>query len=519
MSYRGGVYAIPCQRGGNVYSPNYDSIPPESMVDPSKNIDFHTGGRTKRGGTSHVNATAITGTPSILSGYDFRLRNNAGRFIVFHTDSGSLYKNETTTIKTGLSSGQPICFETFNNELYAVDGQTTPQTWDGAAPGTSNITTPAGDWSGSNQPKFVVKHGRGASQRLWFAGVATHEDSVYYTDANDGKDAGGGGVIRIETGDGLGIVGLIEWGERLLAAGKRKFYVIDDEDIDLANWGYQAVQWEGGAAHHRLIVKTPNDIVAMAEDGEIYSVTSVPDYGDYKQASISRPAFIHNWIKDNVNLASIEKFHAIYDPGIRAIKFWVVRNGQTNPDTALVFFIDRNPTEAWTIHDNLDHRSGYDALCSFVVRKSVGITKVYTGDNMGFMWELETDTKNDNSNGFAAKFRTPPLHFGDSRSKKKYRRGWIVFYTRGDYDVNLTWWVDNVQQSTIVVSTSGGGYVYGGTTYGSGYYSGQEIEDEPFKLGRIGKRIQLEVENSVADEDFYIASVLIDSEPIGARVA
>lgn len=520
MSYAGQAYAIPCSRGGVNYSPNFDAVPAESMVDPSKNINMHTGGRSKRGGTAHVNGSAVAGTPSILDGFDFRLKNGT-QFIVFRASDGGLYKNFTDTIKTGLATSGFGSFENFNNELYVTDGEHTPQTWNGAAASTSDITTPATDWSGATQPRYVIRHGRGASQRLWFFGVPGKEDYLYFSSHNDGKVVNGGtsGFLRIDTGDGFGIVGAVDYGERLIAFGKNQAYIVDDSDATIANWGYQATLWKGGAAHHKLIVRTPNDVIAMAEDGEIYSVTSVPDYGDYKQASISRPSFIHNWIADNANLGEIGKFHAAYDPVIRAIKFWVVRNGKTTPDTALVFFIDRPVDEAWMVHDNLSYRSGYDALCSFLVRKSTGVYRLYTGDDQGFMWELETAAKNDNSNGYQAKFRTPPLAFDNPRIRKRFRRGWIIFHTRGDYNVNVSWWVDNVQQSTISVSTVGGGSVYGGGVYGSAVYSGQEIDDEGFTLGNIGKRIQLELENSVADQDFFISKILIDHEPLGARVA
>lgn len=516
MAYSGQTFRIPCSRGGANYSPNFDLVPAESMVDPTKNINLHTGGRTKRGGTAHVNASAVTGTPAILNGHDFRLESGT-RFVVFRGNDGKLYKNFTDTIKTGLSTTNRGTFQAFGDELYHTDGETTPQTWDGAAASTSDISTPAVDWSGTHQPKYVLKHGRGASQRLWFWGVDNAVDRLYYTDNNDGKDVAGGGVLVIETGDGFGLIGGVEFGERLVMFGKKNAYIVNDEDASSANWGYQKAQWEGGAGNHHLIVKTPNDVVVMAEDGDIYSVSAVQSFGDYKQASIARPAFMHQWIMDNVNLSQIDAFHAIYDRALRAIKFFVVRNSQSAIDTALVYFIDRSPEEAWTIHDNLEADSGYKASCSFEVRKATGDYKVYTGDFGGFAWELESSAKNDNSSGYESKFRTPPLSFENPLMLKRYRRGRLVFHTKGDYNVTLNWWVDNVQQTAKTISTAGGGYTYGSGTYGTAVYAGQEITDEAFDLGSVGKRIQLECLNDAPDEDFFISQIFIDHEALGAR--
>src|SRR3990167_2410431 len=180
MPYKGQSYTIPLSKGGFNGARNFDGVPSEDFVEPSRNINLHHKGRGRRGGTQHVNGTAVTSVNEILGGYQFRLKNGT-EFVVFLGDNGGLYKDYTTTIKTGMSTTAKPCFETMENELYAVDSQTSPQTWDGVAAGTSNITSPPADWSGTNQPSFVVKHGRGNSERLWFSGVNTFEEKLYYS--------------------------------------------------------------------------------------------------------------------------------------------------------------------------------------------------------------------------------------------------------------------------------------------------------------------------------------------------
>ena len=520
MSYAGAAYQIPCATGGSNYSPNLDGLPPESMVSPSKNLNLHTGGRTKRGGTAHAVATAITGTPQILAGYDFRLESGTRKIMAFG-DDGALYSDAAagTSIKTGLATSGHPTFETFRNELFVTDGVTTPQTWNGAAASTSNITTPAADWGVGNQPKYCLAHGKGASRRMWFFGLTTTPKRAYYSKLDDGKDltGTGSGQLNIETSDGFGIVGGVEFGERLMLMGKRKTYIVDDSNSDIANWGYLAAQWEGGVAHHKLIVKTPNDVICMQEDGEIYSVTAVQSYGDYKAASISRPAFIHAYIKENINIALIEQFHAVYDRNLRAIKFFVVRNGMAVIDTALVFFIDRPADQAWQVHDNIEEDSGYSASCSFEVRDSAGIYTIYTGDYEGWLWKTEQTAKNDNALGYTCQMRTPPEAFDNSRVLKKFRRGKIVYAAPGNYSINVRWWVDNVEQTPRVVSLANTGSVYDGSVYDTAIYAQEAVAEADFELGTIGKRIQIQLENSVPDEDFFISRILIDNEVLGAR--
>ena len=211
-----------------------------------------------------------------------------------------------------------------------------------SAPGTNTAHLRPTDWTGTNHPKAIVIHGRGASERGWAFGCPENIYTVYAPKNGDFDDYSDTNVvaINIHTNDGFGIIGAVEFGDRLICFGKTKAYIIDDTSTSTANWGYQEVQWRGGAGSHRLIVRTPNDIMVMTEDGDVYSVAAVQSYGDYKAASLARPAFIDRWIREHARLSSIEDFHAVYDPKLRAIKWFIVRLGLTNIDTALVQFID-----------------------------------------------------------------------------------------------------------------------------------------------------------------------------------
>ena len=516
VGYAGSTYQIPCNRGGLNHNQNTDLIRPEMFVSPSRNINLHEGGRRKRGGTAKVNGTAVSGAPTIMGGFDFQLA--ASSFQVFLGSDGGLYSNSTTTIKTGMSTANYPSFAVFENELYVVDGDTTPQTWNGVAAGTSNITSPSGDWSGADQPFQVLVHGRGASRRVFFLFSST----IYGSSLGDGKVVTGGTSVffPIDTEDAVGLTGAAEFGNRLILFGRKRAYIFDDEDASTANWGYAAAPWKGGAAHWRVIAQTPTDLIVMAEDGDIYSVVAAQEYGDYKQASITRPAFVDNYIRENVDLAYIQKFHAIYDPALRAVFFWVVRTGQTTVDTALVYFIDRPAEEAWAVHDNQNTASGYKAACSFLTRTGAGTYTVYTGDYAGFIWKLNQATRSDDSNAYYGGFKTPNLPFDNPRVRKHFRRGVVVAKTQGDYDLQVNIWVDGESKDATTVSLSGTGGVLGsfilGVDAAADVLGGSEFLDRKFELGHYGRRLQLEFYNSGAGEDFFVSQVLIDNKPMGA---
>ncbi|MCR4287906.1 MAG: hypothetical protein NUW09_07830, partial [Deltaproteobacteria bacterium] len=445
MSYSGSTYAIPCEKGGLTANPNIDAIQPYMMVS-ARNINIHENGRGKRGGTAKVNASAGYGSSQIMGGFDY-IKLNGTQKLVIGTTAGSIYQNPTTTIKTSLTTGKYFNFEVFEDELYICNGGNTPQTWDGAAASTSDITNPAADWTGSNQPIQMVKHGRGNSERMW----AILPSGVYASADGDAKEFVTGVVnIPISTDDGSGLTGGVEFGDRLILFSKRRSFLIDDADTNTANWGYESAIWEGGVSHHRLIVKTPNDILCMMDDGNIYSVTSVQSYGDYKTASITKPSWIDKWIRENCDLGQIDKFHATYDPELRLIKWFVVRSGQTQVDTCLVYFIDRGPEEGWVIHDNPSSASGYSASASWVYHKMPAEHHsfyIYTGDYSGFVWDLEETNKNDDGNGYYAGFKTARIPLDNVRLTKNMKRGWLITQAEGSYNVYVKCWIDGVEQT------------------------------------------------------------------------
>jgi hypothetical protein len=488
-----------------------------------ENINLHRGGRETRGGVAKVNATAISGSPRIMGLFQFR-KKNGNTFIVTGTADGKIQQNYAE-LKTGLATNAVFTFEVFNDTLYICNGVDRPQTWDGVAASTSNLTNIPTDWSGTNFPKRIVKHGRGAAEALWAFGVASQLGAVYAsgTDTDNFSDAQVT-KINIETGDGFGIVGMEEFGDRLIAMGKQRPYLIDDLDASRANWGYDAAQWEGGVGNDRLLVKTPNDLIAMSEDGEIYSVITTQTVGDYRAASIVRPAHIHTWIKDNVDLSRIDDFHMIYDSVLRAIKVFVVRNGQTKVDTVLVFFIDRPPEEAWSKH----RFSSVDfASASTLARVSAGNWKVYVGGHVGHVYELESTVATDDGLYYYSGFTTIANTFDNPRIRKQYDTAWLVLKPQGNEEIksNITVDCQAITSEFFLVDELGnfvvdelGNFVVG-------------VEQAPFtilltgassclvnknhSIGLLGTRIKQEVFNNATGERMFVAQIMYDHIPLG----
>lgn len=419
--------------------------------------------------------------------------------------------------------------DTGNHKLVAeiTDNTTTTYT-DNTADGSLGADSPSAnlalvpsDWAGA-YPKHFIIHGRGSSQRLWAYGCSAYPNKVY-VGASGEFDFSDANVITIEilTGHGDGIVGAVEFGERLFVCSKKKTYIIEDTALTTADWGYTAAQWEGGAYSQKLIIKTPTDIIFITEDLEVVSVKAVMQYGDYIASSISRPAFIHTWIADNVDAADIDKFHAIYDPELRAVKIFVMHTAlKTQLDTALMFYID---TARWT-----KHLYSVGQSCSALVNVSTAVWKVYTGGYAGYIYSLESAVLRDAGAIYESSFKTPAYAFDNPRTHKRFDKIWLVLKPIAFETIKAIISIDgrNMSGGFYVVDENGnylgdenGNYIVSEPTDPwSITVEGAEdvLENYDYFLGSTGIRIQVIFYNEDGYK-YFLSQILFDFTDLGAN--
>lgn len=412
---------------------------PSSMSHESRNFNIGNGECSSRGGTQHWNQYTTHQTVSF-----FQFIKGPSSFCMSVSSEGTLRANDVI-LKTGLIFRTKPTFLLWNQNIILFTNGSPPQVWDGVSGSSTDIPSdkmPA-DWTLNNEyPDKVLVHGSLNSERGWASGVSLNNKVLYFSVTNDGISAypdfaeiDKAGFIYIETGDDLGITAFVEYGDRLLIFGSEKSFILIDTETDTSKWGYVSTQMTSGCASQNLLVKTENDIVVMMYDGSIYSVSAVQQYGDYKMSSITAPSGMQEYIQKYVNLTEIDKFHCIFDPILRAIKFFAVPAGSQEVSMALVLFIDKGIQNGWMIHDNEEANNGYKAISSALFREgpsSSSISHVITSNSDSFLWELETFEMTDNSYRIPMRIVTPFLSMDDPRNTKRFKRAYldILYHTK-----------------------------------------------------------------------------------------
>jgi len=509
MGFKSELLHIPMQEATFNYSRNFELLPETSLIEPSTNFNLHELGLGKRGGSSILQAATVASR--VMGGYDFR-QSTGAQNMVYAKQNGSVYaNNDSVPIATGMSTSNFFHFSQFYDDMYVADGGTTPQKWSGGGPTTS--VTPPSDWALSGNPFQIIFHPRGASFRNW----AINRQGVYASKVNTGDDFSDADVISIPVYSKGGLVGGIEFGQELFVFSKTETFRIDDSNTDPTKWGYIKAIWEGGASHWRLMVLADNDVYIMADDLTIYSLQGVFQTGDYRKASISRPAQMDRYLRENATFANIENWHASYDPKLRCIK-WFIQVGGSSTNTALVQFIDKPADKMWSFHDNNTYASGYTSSCSFTDRKTTSDWRIRTGDYVGNIWELETVSKNDNNNPIPAALKFKPWQMGNPVMNKRFNKGVLRVRSATNITLRIFVWIDNIRIPDVFLSVSSSGGIFDTSTFDNAYFAADILAQTPFDIKSFGKSIQIQINHSNIDEDFFFSEIIIAFKENGIRI-
>jgi hypothetical protein len=214
------------------------------------------GGAAKRlGGVSL--GTFGSAADRVLSMYTFYRPNQIPQMLM-HTSAGILYYTADATtnpiiwvqITTGLSTTQPLSYETFVSKVWMCDGVSNYASWDGSA----YVTYPSA-------PKG--KYLRLWKDTMWVSGIAGSPDRVYSSNPGDPTTYGVSSWVDIAKGDGDLITALATDEIFLIPFKRNRSFVIYDPVV----FSNRIADHEKGCESHASCIHFENNLYFLTRRG------------------------------------------------------------------------------------------------------------------------------------------------------------------------------------------------------------------------------------------------------------
>lgn len=436
----------------------------------AQNCNFSAGNLIeKEGGSTKINAVALSGAPIVMTGFDWWPTPSIQRRVVYTSD-GKLYKDDMTgAFGTTLKSGLTVSRVTHMNEgglestgrnrkLFICTGVNIVQVESGDAATTANLTTPPADWAGTNQPAFFVLF-RGVNIG---AGNANDPYRIYASLGADHEDFTTAGVwnLSVYPGEGQKLVGAITaFGKLLLFKHPLGLYTLNDAAAAVSGWFAQPISRQYGMAPTpHAVAQIDEAVVAMVSStGSIIMLQeSVGSLTGVSFTDLSRALNLRSVIRDNFNLGRLDKVQARwYDEAKQLHVVYAAKGGSTeNRRLVIDFNTERTRVE---ITEKDTNSSLWMELDSDL------IPRPRSGDTAGFTRKLDQVARTVDGTAYGFRAQTAPTDFSDVDPSfmglKELSYLHLEFEPTGNFDVSCGIEVDGVGKGTVTFNMGAVGAV------------------------------------------------------------
>lgn len=522
------IAEIPTGQLGLNGSLNESNISPGSLTIANA-VSYAEGGFVKEGGSSKYNSTAVSGSVDIVGGFDWHPTDSTQRQIIGADDGRILRATGSatgafTTMATLTTAPSQVIFVAGgaeklgnNRQLYIFNGKNSPRLVSGDATSLATMSAPAADWSdtASGAPVFGVLH----NDRLWVGGNQNDPHRMYYSTASDHDEfvASDAGTFPIFSGEGEKLVAAASFkGQLYCWKFPRGIYYIDSRDPTVANWRVDRISNSIGMAGPQAYAIIDSDIIFMDSSGQFHVISNITEESRIT-SNISKTAFMGQWVRDNVNMSELHKAKMVYYPDKREVHCAIAGKGSTVNNLRIV--LDFN------IPDIVRFRtSDKDTVQAIWVKLDAdNIDRIATGDADGFVWNLDTDAKTKDGTGYEGKVRTPYMdlshldpNFGTIQKNLKWLE--MAVNPVGNFDVNVTIYIDGEKSETVTFNMGTGGAALGSFVLNTDVLGGDTVLNKKRRISGAGRRFSFEISNSGNNEDFNISRLYLHFTPGSTRL-
>ena len=399
------------------------------------------GGVRKAPGTAKLNASQISGAPTIAGLFDYWRMGTGGTSVqkrVIHAGT-VIYKDDADgtwdSLATGLTDGAVPNYSTFDDLLIiASDSSDVPRSWD---------QTTFQNLAGS-PPNFAfsVKH----KNFHFAAGVDANPSRLYYSGQLDPESWTGGtsGNIDIDPDDGDRITGLISWKNELwVFKGPNKGSIHRITGSSNSDWARTTFIEGVGAAWQNSIFRLGDDIGFLWTDGSVRTLRATDAFGDYRERSLSWPIQTH--IDAHLNFAQLRRIQVTPGPAGTRIYFSVATDSSATNNEIWALDVRFDPPR-WS-------RVRLVAPAIALVYES-NVPTVMVGGTDGYVRTWDQAARSNDGTGWSFRATTPFLDYGNPHQMKTLATVALGTRVRTAGDITFGWARDNAVEQTQAIGMS-----------------------------------------------------------------
>lgn len=534
MAYRGVTARLPVGSQGFTGTRNPSQAGPGhfTLVDGA---ELDGGIIRKEGGAQKVNAVALGAGAVIVSGINWSPTAGIRHDVVFLSTGAVLQDTGAGTFPTTMVSGltnvrEPPPYPLTaggeavggSRKLFLFSAPNQVQVAVGAAATMGAIGAPAADWTAGAFPTFGIQHGA----RVFAGGNASDPHRIYYSTITDhGNFTGAGsGTLSIYPGEGERLVGGLSFrGALILWKYPFGIYIVNTSDLTPANWTITRMTRAVGTLNQHTIVQIENDVLYMDHVGNVHLLSATQEFGDMNTSDLSKVAALEPFIRTEINRQAIRRTVGAWYAAKKQAWFTLPRTGVTDNNLRLIIGFEQQPTQEGAAAPRF-FMSRRDVAVSLWMRPDADvIPRPTVGDASGFVWRLDDISRNKAGVAYQISFETAStdLSFLDDGLATRMKGGQFLELSsepRGDWDLTVNVFWDDVLTDTLQYSMGGSGAVLGAFILDTDILGSDVVASERKRLTGSGRRIKLAAVNGGLDQDVSIAEFHLSFNVMDERI-
>jgi hypothetical protein len=527
VAFRGIEAELVLATYGLVGSKNLAAVPPNALLQ-AQDVALHQGTISRDGGSARATAAAVSGAASVNSLFDWWPSASLQRVLCTTDDGGILRDVGTWTFPTGMKHGMttggiPVwaeggCESFGNNKLaFLTDGMNVVQVVSGDATSTVDLAIPPADWSGANQPRFLVLH----NGRMW--GGFQHR--IYgSTTGNHANFTGTGSQqLAVFAGEGSYLQGGFSFnGVLYLWKYPRGIYWLDDTDTTTSNWLVKRRSNAVGLAGPKALDMVDNDVLFVSEIGHLHLLSGVQEWGDVRASDLVAANNLGPWITENVAVSTdaLAKAEVRYYPDRKEAHVAMCGIASSVKNIRLVVDFNQMVEGKNVPRVRVAEKDTCEALALW--RDGNGVQRLLSGDDVGHVWRLDQSNKDKNGADYTSTFQVPHTDFGWLDPKlasrqKNFSYLEAVMQPTGNYNLSVDVWIDGSYVETLTFNMGYSGGALGSFVLGTDRLGGDVLKNVRKRMHGSGVRLSLVGYVSAAGVDFSLSSFKVGFTPGGLK--